>query len=121
MAKLLQGGHKEVTILTNTTHLTSYGIYTFGTLTAVAVVNLEIWNSTEAGTRPGVSVVVKGATTGSVVRRLTAPGVEVKTGMTWAGQAVDSNGKITGAEVTESLNIDGSVLVSASEAVLITL
>ncbi|KAF2654331.1 glycoside hydrolase family 79 protein [Lophiostoma macrostomum CBS 122681] len=54
------------------------------------------------------------------VRRLTAPGVDVSTGITLAGQSIDESGKIVGQESVESV-IDNEVLVGAGEAVLVTL
>ena len=119
MAQLLQGGHKQVTILTNTTHFTTYGVYTNGKLSDVAVVNLQMWNQTEVGTRSYVNVTLPQAGNEAEVRRLTAPGADSKDNVTFGGRIVNTDGTMTGEEV-EGLGPGGSVLVGASEAVLIS-
>lgn len=121
----LAGGNKQVDILVNSTYFTAYAIYEAGRearLSSIAVVNLNMWNSTEpAAERPYTAVELPQWIDFSraQVRRLTAPGVEIATNITWAGQYVESDGKIVEKEVTEHVQ-DGKVLVAASEAVLIS-
>ncbi|KAL9110759.1 MAG: hypothetical protein Q9227_004751 [Pyrenula ochraceoflavens] len=127
------GGKKQVVSLLNeSSWLTAYGVYDYdgdgggGLLGAVVVVNLEGWNSTQDGERPGVRVKlpeVEGdgvGWEGAKVRRLTAPGVEVKTGVEFAGRTVDGQGNLVGEEVLEEVEGGGWVRVAAGEAVLVT-
>lgn len=120
MAQLLQGGHKQVGLLTNTTFFTSYGIYTFGKLTDVAIINFNIYNSTSTGPREYMRVDLPQASSKSVVRRLTAPGAEVKDGITFAGITVSAEGELSGGKL-EKVEGNKQILVGASEAVLVTL
>jgi hypothetical protein len=132
----LAGGNKQVSILVNETSFTAYGIYDAGSggggrfagqgskLQSIVVVNLGMWNSTQEGSRPYTEVrlpIDRKAAECATVKRLTAPGVEVQTGITLAGQSVGTDGSIVGREVVERLGSGGTVLVGASEAVLITL
>lgn len=124
------GGAKQIVTLANETTFTAYAIYDAANgsaaarLESVAVVNLEMFNATQdAGSRPYVAVQLPldgEVVAGAQVRRLTAPGVDVKDGITFAGQYVDSNGQIVGTLETESLSND-TVLVGAGEAVLVSL
>jgi hypothetical protein len=135
----LAGGNKQVAILVNETSLTAYGIYDAGStivdrlgrvisregkLESVVIVNLAMWNSTQTGERPTAEVQLAqfgmGNSGGAYVRRLTSPGVEIAENITWAGQYIAGNGSIVGKQVVEKLGSGGSVLVGASEAVLIT-
>jgi Glycosyl hydrolase family 79 C-terminal beta domain len=123
----LAGGNKQVTLLVNETHLTSYGIYDAceegAKLTGVAVINLNMWNSTQpAGQRPYTEVNLPSEFQGRdlSIRRLTAPGVELTGNITFAGRSVALNGDIVGDEVLERV-VDGKVLVGESEALLITI
>lgn len=122
----LAGGNKQVDILVNSTYFTVYAIYEASEreqrLDSIAVVNLNMWNSTEpAAERPYNAVELPEwlDCSRAKVRRLTAPGVEIATNITWAGQYVESDGNIVGREVTEDVQ-DGKVLVGAGEAVLIS-
>jgi len=54
------------------------------------------------------------------VRRLTAPGVDSKEDITFAGQRVGSDGRLVGTERFESVP-GGELMVSSGEAVLVTL
>ncbi len=126
MAHVLSGGNKQITLLENTTHLTSYGVYSAGKLSGVVVVNLDLYNAT-AGTENGVRgsrgskvVSLAGVPDGSKIRRLTAPGAESKTGVNFAGVTVGTDGKLVGTEVLETVS-GGVVTVKSSEAVLVTL
>ncbi|PQE27103.1 beta-glucuronidase protein [Rutstroemia sp. NJR-2017a WRK4] len=129
IATALAGGEKQVAVLINETAFTAYGIYDAGDadgrLSALAVVNLRMWNSTqETGERPYTAVEVKvpgGKLGNATVRRLTAPGVEIAGNVTWAGRSVDAEGFLTGTEVVEKIGDGNTVLVGAGEAVLITL
>lgn len=122
----LAGGSKQVALLVNETHLTSYGIYEAcdgaSKLTGVAVINLNEWNSTQpAAQRPYTEVDLPKEFQGRgvEVRRLTAAGAELSGNITLAGRYVSDEGDIEGREVVERVT-GGKVLVGASEAVLIT-
>lgn len=92
-------------------------------LDAVVLVNLGMWNSTQdARRRPRKIVVLPegGGWEGACVTRLTAPGVEVRTNITYAEQSVDGEGKLVGLKKVEKV-INGTVSVAAGEAVLVRL
>lgn len=145
-AALAGNGGKKVEILVNETQLTAYGVYSASStqksggwgwwgsrgssdkaqLQSLVVVNLAMWNSTQsAGQRPYTAVSIKDLAPGcdvsrATVTRLTAPGVEVASGITWAGQTVDTDGNIVGRKDVEGFS-SGVVLVGASEAVVVSL
>ncbi|KAF2118086.1 glycoside hydrolase superfamily [Lophiotrema nucula] len=123
-AKALAGGNKQVVGLVNTTSLTAYGIYSTSKLESVAVVNLEEFNATMSVSRRNRTVFRLPSSAGdwskATVRRLTAPGVDTKENITFAGQHVDASGRIVGTEKTEGV-LEDKVSVTAGEAVLISL
>lgn len=114
--------------MVNETRLTAYAIYDKADqlLESIAIVNLEMFNSTQpANDRPYTKISLPSSfvngTGGKIkVRRLTAPGVEVKQGITFAGQHVDSDGKIVGNQTIEQL-MEDHILVGAGEAILVSL
>ncbi|KAH8801732.1 hypothetical protein F5884DRAFT_889825 [Xylogone sp. PMI_703] len=123
----LAGGNKQVSILVNETSFTAYGIYDASShhsksrLNSIALVNLEMWNSTQlAAKRPYTAVHLPKQFSKAQVRRLTSPGVEIAEGTTFAGQHIDENAKIVGKQVIERVE-DRTVLVGAGEAVLVSL
>lgn len=125
MAHVLSAPHTQISLLSESQHLTSYGVYSAGKLTAAVVVNLDLYNAT-AGTENGVKgargskvVSLAGVPDGATVRRLSAPGAESKTGVTLAGVTVGTDGKLGGKEVLETVS-GGIVTVRSSEAVLVT-
>ncbi|KAK0458968.1 glycoside hydrolase family 79 protein [Desarmillaria tabescens] len=108
--------------------LVAYGFWddsSLGYPVKLALLNLQSYNETEEGTRPSTMFDIskylsegKGSVT---VRRLQAPGADVKEGnvTTWAGQTY-ANGVAEGELIEEK--IDGEVIVvAASEAVLVSL
>ena len=115
--------------LVNETTLSAYAIYEAANggnepqLSSIAVVNLEMFNSTQDPSERGqVAFELPSETADwgkAEVRRLTAPGVEVKSNITLAGQYVDDRGKVVGTRSAESAD-GGRVLVSAGEAVLVS-
>lgn len=123
VAKALSGGDKQVAVVANETLFSAYGIYDAHTtnLESVVVTNLAMWNSTETGDRPYTSVKLGNAFARADVRRLTSPGVEIAENITFAGQYVDADGHIQGKETVEAVTSDGTVLVAAGEAVLVSL
>jgi hypothetical protein len=120
MAQLFQGGHKQVSLLTNTSLFTSYRIYFSGKLTDVAIINFNIYNSTSPDPREYMKVDLPQASSKSVVKRLTPPGAEVKDGITFAGISVSAEGVLSGGKL-EKVGKNKQILVGASEAVLVTL
>ncbi|KIJ12838.1 glycoside hydrolase family 79 protein [Paxillus involutus ATCC 200175] len=90
----------------------------------LAILNLEIFNSTVTYPRPNVTVNFStflsklGQTV--IVKRLTAPGADIKYGnlTTWAGRNFASG--VADGEVVEEKTTTGQVDVAASSAILIT-
>ncbi|KAG6359219.1 hypothetical protein INS49_012740 [Diaporthe citri] len=151
-ASALSGGNKQVQVLLNETSLTAYAVFDAGSsgssalyaqgtaarqpkLTSLVVLNLNIYNSTFTTPRPytnfdftlpaGIGN-ISNASTDIQVRRLTAPGVEIASNATFAGQHVDNtSGAIAGEKVVEEVEDlgDGKIRVKVGdgEAVLITL
>lgn len=150
-ASALSGGNKQVQVLLNETSLTAYAVFDAGsngsssvsaqgiaarqpTLTSLVALNLNIYNSTFTTPRPYTNFdftlpnSAGNASNGSSniqVHRLTAPGVEIASNVTFAGQYVDNNsGKITGEKIVEEVEDLGNgkikVKVGYGEAVLIT-
>ena len=134
LSTALAGGDKQVVNILNDTTLTAYAIYqssevadsnnTSSTLEGIAIVNMEMYNSTQpASERPYTQFELPfnaSEWSGAQVHRLTAPGVDSKEHITFAGKSVNSNGQLQGTTETETVK-DGGVLVGAGEAVLIAL
>ena len=124
LAQALKGGKKVVSLVQQESFV-AYGLYggTDSKLSGIVAVNMNEYNQTaSAVARPSVTLslpesVTKGANV--QVRRLTAPGADVKTGETLAGRTVDKSGVITGTEVVEAL-VSGGVVLKSSEAVLLS-
>ncbi|KAM3089162.1 hypothetical protein ACMFMG_000776 [Clarireedia jacksonii] len=138
VATALAGGGKQVAVLVNETAFTAYGIYGAGVggngtgsgigskLSGIAIVNLEMWNSTQSvEERPYTAVRLPIGEVGlggnATVRRQTSPGVGIAGNITWVGRSVDSDGFLTGIESLEKAEDSNTVLVGAGEAILITL
>ncbi|KAG8168393.1 hypothetical protein KVR01_001142 [Diaporthe batatas] len=150
-ASALSGGNKQVQILLNETSLTAYAVFDAGSsgsdiataqgsasvqqkLTSLVLLNLNIYNSTFTTPRPYTSfdfTLPAGAGNVSIrssdvqVYRLTAPGVEVASNVTFAGQYVDnSSGVLIGERAVEEVedlgNGEARVRVGDGEALLIT-
>lgn len=150
-ASALSGGNKQVQMLLNETYLTAYAVFdaasngstgasnqetsaTQPKLTSLALVNLNVYNSTFTTPRPYINfdfTLPAGAgnsSTGSSnvqVHRLTAPGVEIATNVTFAGQYVDNkSGVILGQKIVEDVEDLGHgkarVRVGDGEALLVT-
>lgn len=150
-ATALSGGNKQVQVLLNETSLTAYAVFDAGssrsaavggqgtatrqpTPTSLVLLNLNIYNSTFTTPRPYTSfdfTLPAGAGNTSAgssniqVRRLTAPGVEIASNVTFAGQHVDNkSGEIVGEKVVEEIEDlgdgQGRVRVGDGEAVLVT-
>lgn len=149
-ASALSGGNKQVQVLLNETSLTAYAVFDAGSdgsavdpaqgttatqpkLTSMVLLNLNIYNSTFTTPRPYTSFDFTLPTPGNVsvgssdvkVHRLTAPGVEIASNVTFAGQYVDnSSGVLTGDKVVEEIEDlgdgRGRVRVGDGEALLIT-
>lgn len=149
-ASVLSGGNKQVQVLLNETSLTAYAVFDAGSngsaagsaqdasarqpqLTSLVVLNLNIYNSTFTTPRPYTNFdFTLPASAGNSsnessdvkVHRLTAPGVETASNVTFAGQYVDNNsGEITGEKIVEDVEDlgDGKIRVKVGdgEAVLV--
>lgn len=94
----------------------------------IALLNLQIFNQTEAGPRPtttfDISAFLPPRQKSVTVKRLQAPGADVTFGnqTTWAGQtfALDSNGLAKGIYMEEIIK-GGQIVVEASSAALVYL
>jgi hypothetical protein len=120
----------QVVSVANTTSLAGYAIYTSDrrrpTLRSIVLVNMDLFNSTSspASQRQTVSFKLPTALVQNKprmsVRRISAAGAEAQDGVSFSGQTIDLNGKITGKEVRGKVT-NGVVEVKASEAVLISI
>lgn len=151
-ATAFSGGNKQVQVLLNETSLTAYAVFDAasngsaavagqGTLAArqpklasLVLLNLNIYNSTSTTPRPYTSFDFtlpagagnsSGGSSDIQVHRLTAPGVEIASNVTFAGQHVDNkSGEIVGEKVVEEIEDlgdgKGRVRVGDGEAVLVT-
>lgn len=129
VAEAIRGGDKQVRLLHSETALSAYGVYQMASgarparLEHVVVVNMQQYNGT--GARPSITAQLEfpGETlsrTGEAeIRRLTAPSITAKEGITWAGKTVHLDGEIRGDELSSKLQ-GGTFTVAASEAVLIS-
>ncbi|KAJ7363989.1 glycoside hydrolase family 79 protein [Mycena albidolilacea] len=94
----------------------------------IALLNLQIFNQTEAGPRPtttfDISAFLPPRHKSVTVKRLQAPGADVTFGnlTTWAGQtfALDSNGLAKGQYKEDNI-AGGKIVVEASGAALVSL
>ncbi|KAJ7127071.1 glycoside hydrolase family 79 protein [Mycena epipterygia] len=94
----------------------------------IALLNLQIFNQTEAGPRPtttfDISAFLPRGQGSVTVKRLQAPGADVTFGnqTTWAGQtfALDSDGLAKGTYTEETVK-GGKIVVEASGAALVCL
>lgn len=110
--------------------LTAYALYRTAsgghTLDSIIILNMEPYNSTANYTRSHLGFTLPNRVTKSgILRRLTAPGSDVKdfeqTAITFAGRSIGKDGIVTGGEeVTEIWTPGEPVLVGNAEAVLIT-
>ena len=129
----LAGGNKQVVNLLNETSTTAYAIYNAGNssagadpaLNGLAIVNLASWNETQPQTeRPYIAFNLPTTEiedwSAATLRRLTAPGVDSQNNITFAGQSVDGKGRIIGELNVEKV-VNGTILVAAGEAVLVSL
>lgn len=128
-ARAFAGGNKQVITILNETYVAAYAIYSqskgtvYGKarskLSHVAVINKNAYNASSTTTRPQLGFKLPVQLARASVRRLTAPGVYSKTGLTFAGQTVDLSGTIVNEERVERPE-NSEVLVADSEAVLIS-
>ncbi|KAK8242963.1 hypothetical protein IWZ00DRAFT_512334 [Phyllosticta capitalensis] len=117
---------------TTNNNITAYAGYSSDALRKVALVNLQLWNGTEAqGSRPTETISLDGLgedTTKVKVQRLTGPsGMALATEISWAGQQwlTEGNGlPTTTKNDTLTLAVEGGAVdveIKASEALLVTL
>lgn len=116
---------------TSAGQLVAYGFWDTSLPTAVssptklALLNLEIFNQTQSGSRPVSSFDISAfrSTTSSPVRirRLQAPGADVKLGnlTTWAGQTFASGLPV--GKLVEEVQFSSLISLAASEAALVFL
>ncbi|OAG02711.1 uncharacterized protein CC84DRAFT_1250585 [Paraphaeosphaeria sporulosa] len=128
VATALGDGNSQVVPIVNTTSLAGYAVYSSksrkASLRSIVLVNMDVFNSTStpASSRPSAEFKLPAELCGKnskvSVQRLTAPGAEVRDGITFAGQTVALDGKISGQSKKQFMAGD-TVIVYASEAVLL--
>ena len=112
--------------------LSAYGIYADGALAKYVVVNLEEWDTTTASERPAtpISLSIPDNSAQVKVGRLSAPGADSTTGISWAGQswafAASSPGQVdqTGTLDLSAVSSNDGVVkldVQASQALVVDL
>lgn len=112
--------------------LSAYSVYVSGALAKYVIVNLEEWNTTTTYERPqgSVSLSIPAYVSEAKIGKLTAPGADSKTNISWAGQSweysetsatcVDEIGVPRfSSKVPESGNI--ALEIQASEAIVVIL
>lgn len=120
-AAVFAGGNKQTEVLVNDTNFGVYAVYSCGTLESIVAVNLNMWNATfNPVQRPYIALALPKHWEKAKVSRLTSPGVDIATNITFAGQYVDENARIVGKKTHDNV-VAGKVLVGAGEAVLINL
>ncbi|KAF9731225.1 hypothetical protein PMIN03_005546 [Paraphaeosphaeria minitans] len=128
VATALGDGNSQVTPIVNTTSLAGYAVYSSksrkASIRSIVLINMDVFNSTstQAPSRPSAEfrlpVELRGKKSKISVQRLRAPGAEVREGITFAGQTVALDGKITGKRRKQFLTGD-TLKVYASEAVIL--
>lgn len=114
------GRKRQVHAVLEEETLVAYAVYDSGRLDSLVVVNMEPWNATQTGPRPYTRFWLPERLMGSArVKRLTAPGSDVKTGATWGGQTVDEEGNVVGRMVAESWNAGQAMDVGYAEAAVL--
>jgi hypothetical protein len=130
VATALGNSDSRIVPIVNTTSLAGYAIYSSkgrqSRLRSIVLINMEVFNSssTPASQRASVDFQLPSRLMRRklkmAVRRLSAPGAEVRDGITFAGRTVALDGKITRIEMKEQVT-GGIVNVKASEAVLVSI
>ncbi|GAB7364903.1 hypothetical protein MBLNU230_g5694t1 [Neophaeotheca triangularis] len=115
------GGSKQVHAVVEEESLVAYALYAAGALDGVWVVNMGEWNvsmAVEGERRPFMRFELpEGIDREARVKRLTAPGTDVKDGGTWGGQRLDDAGLVVGDELVERWMPGDVVNVGVGEAV----
>ncbi|KAF2004215.1 glycoside hydrolase family 79 protein, partial [Amniculicola lignicola CBS 123094] len=114
------GGQKQVHAVLQEETMVAYSLYAAEKLDGLFIINMEPWNSTETGDRPFTQFKLPARINKTaVVKRLTSPGSDVKTGGTWAGKVVTEEGLLEGQEVLEKWAPGEWINVGYAEAVLL--
>ncbi|KAJ3544655.1 hypothetical protein NM208_g2936 [Fusarium decemcellulare] len=108
-------------IETNNPALAVYGVWESGKLSRLALVNSNLFDQNDA-VRSAFNVTLGDRYSGSVasVKRLSIPYTTATEGITWAGQSFETDSGAPSGEVTKERLEVPSVIISASEAVLIS-
>ncbi|KAI9159186.1 Beta-glucuronidase [Paramyrothecium foliicola] len=127
VAEALAGGGKQVEVIANETSFAAYAVYNQARpgreaqLQHVVLINLSPYYAALAKERPSLQVQLLGLDkrASPIVKRLTAPSVEAKDGIRWAGRRVNDEGKFVGGELVERLR-KGIISVPASQIVMVS-
>lgn len=118
-AHVFAGGNKRTEVIVNSTNFGAYAVYGSDTLDSLVGVSLNIWNSTsDVHERPYTVLDLPQGWEHARVLRLTNPGIDVATNITFAGQHVNERGEIVGEQIYDAV-VNGQVSVGDGEAVLI--
>lgn len=109
--------------------VSAYAGYNSGSLSKVAIVNLDVWHSKAGTERPTqkISLHVPEHISTAEVRRLAGPDVDSFQNITWAGMEWTYKNKGQGVKVlnnTDTINAHNAMVefsIPASEAVVVTL
>lgn len=118
------GGSKQVHAVLEEETLTVYSLYAQGELDGLFVINMEPFNVSQAvdgRERPFTRFEIRDEVARQAkIKRLTAPGTDVKAGGTWGGQTLDDQGVAQGEEFTESWAPGEVINVGYGEAVYLS-
>ena len=112
----------------NSNNLSAYAGYNSGSLTKLAIINLDIWNPKAGELRPTQKVTLDLPEHVSTieVQKLTGPAVDSFDNMTWAGLEFTYENRGVGVKVlnnTETLKVYNKTVevgIQASEAIVVT-
>ncbi|KAI0152894.1 hypothetical protein GGR57DRAFT_161683 [Xylariaceae sp. FL1272] len=114
------GGERQVHAVLEEESLVVYSVHFEHTLESLVILNNEVWNATQVGSRPFIEFALPERIKGSAsVKRLTAPGADVKIGATWAGQTVSEEGVVKGKAAKETWRKGDKIRVGCSEAAVL--
>lgn len=114
------GGKRQVHAVLEEETLVVYSVHSQQKLESLVILNMEPWNATQSGPRPFIQFELPSRVMGkAAMKRLTAPGSDVKTGATWAGQTVNREGNVEGVAVVERWSEGEKINVGYAEAVVL--
>ncbi|KAH7108203.1 hypothetical protein BKA62DRAFT_781574 [Auriculariales sp. MPI-PUGE-AT-0066] len=112
-------------IVADDAHIAGYAIYEGQKLVRAIFLNAEAWTASSTGTRPSVRLQLafgaKGAPTKAIAKRLVIERADDLSGVTWGGLSFETPlGLPSGGVKTELVELSDGLLISATEAVLLS-